>query len=447
MAALGRTDRRSGDEPSPAKPALPFLLRLSTMNGLALILAWAIVHALSGLAPPAGGSAGDEPWLDPLPVRPVRVLVARNVSQLRLRSASAVIATGELDPRESRISLRRWTVVESASAGEITIGRQSFTGPAVTLRSVTKPGVSIWLSVQRDGEWSPGRAYPGSLTIRLHGDGSLRVVNAVHLETYVGCVTGNEVWPTFHREAYRAQAIVARTFVLSRMRARRGARYDLVATEAAQVYRGWRDDDVGRRGREAARDTRGLVCAARVGDRITLFPTYYSSACGGVTQAGSVFGAGPELTPLQGNVPCDYCQIAPGQAYAWEPVSLELAEVLRRLQARSADFADWTQLTDIGIARWSAGGRPTHFYVTGAADQRRELDAESFRLAIGSRVLRSTYCQVLVQGTQVQFFDGHGFGHGVGLCQWGMEGQARAGKSALDILRYYYPEVVIRRAY
>jgi len=47
----------------------------------------------------------------------------------------------------------------------------------------------------------------------------------------------------------------------------------------------------------------------------------------------------------------------------------------------------------------------------------------------------------------VIFEDGHGFGHGLGLCQWGMQGQALEGKRAGEILRYYYPGSKLTRAY
>jgi stage II sporulation protein D len=62
-------------------------------------------------------------------------------------------------------------------------------------------------------------------------------------------------------------------------------------------------------------------------------------------------------------------------------------------------------------------------------------------------VIRSTDCHLRIEGDTLILQDGKGFGHGMGLCQWGMEGQARLGRTAAQILRYYYPESHLTRAY
>jgi stage II sporulation protein D len=61
--------------------------------------------------------------------------------------------------------------------------------------------------------------------------------------------------------------------------------------------------------------------------------------------------------------------------------------------------------------------------------------------------IRSTHFRVRIEGQEMIFEDGRGFGHGLGLCQWGMEGQAREGRTAGQILRYYYPGAQLTRAY
>jgi stage II sporulation protein D len=52
-----------------------------------------------------------------------------------------------------------------------------------------------------------------------------------------------------------------------------------------------------------------------------------------------------------------------------------------------------------------------------------------------------------VRGKVVEFREGRGFGHGIGMCQWGTEGQARMGRRAADILRFYYPGAHLTRVY
>jgi stage II sporulation protein D len=61
--------------------------------------------------------------------------------------------------------------------------------------------------------------------------------------------------------------------------------------------------------------------------------------------------------------------------------------------------------------------------------------------------MRSSDCTIVNRPDDIQFTDGRGFGHGVGLCQWGMQGQALLGRKAGQILKFYYPGVHLTRAY
>ena len=61
--------------------------------------------------------------------------------------------------------------------------------------------------------------------------------------------------------------------------------------------------------------------------------------------------------------------------------------------------------------------------------------------------MRSTHCDIRIGEDEVVFENGRGFGHGLGLCQWGGEGQAREGRSAAEIIRFYYPGAKLSRAY
>jgi stage II sporulation protein D len=75
------------------------------------------------------------------------------------------------------------------------------------------------------------------------------------------------------------------------------------------------------------------------------------------------------------------------------------------------------------------------------------MDAERWRIALGAHVVRSTAFDVRVRGGELSLDDGRGFGHGMGLCQWGAEGLARRGWRAGRILRLYYPGIHFVRAY
>jgi stage II sporulation protein D len=68
----------------------------------------------------------------------------------------------------------------------------------------------------------------------------------------------------------------------------------------------------------------------------------------------------------------------------------------------------------------------------------KKIDANKFRLTVGANVIKSTAFQVDRRGTKF-VFKGKGWGHGVGLCQWGAYGLAVGGKDWSEILNYYYP--------
>ena len=408
-----------------------------------LLLTWFSFRLLAVARPVEPQSA--EAWDEDLPIRPVRVLLAADAPRIRLRT-SGVVRLYDADGIDlGTFRAKRWHVVPAGSPPGLRFGSDDLDLDRVTLVPATSE--PIWLSVERQGAWSEERAYPGKLELTLSDTGAVSVINLPNVEAYVACVVAQEIWPSFHAEAYRCQAIATRTYVLYRMQRRNRRTYDVTSTEASQVYRGLRRDQVGRRAAAATRKTRGLVCAYSDRGDLRLFPTYYSSVCGGVTQSAELFNGVTPVAPLAGGVECDYCRDAPQDAYRWGPVTLPLKDVFERVTARYPDLQRLGRLTSVAISRRGASGRPSNILLTGAGGQKHEMSAESFRLAVGSRQLRSTWCEVTVRRGKVTFSNGRGFGHGVGLCQWGMQGQARAGKEAGEILRFYYPGCTVTRAY
>lgn len=317
--------------------------------------------------------------------------------------------------------------------------------PRMTFRP--SEGDAIRLSFDRAGQWSAEVAYPGLIHLTATDEGGLEVVNELDLERYVGCVVANEAWPTFDAEAFRAQAIVTRTFVLYQMSRRPNAPFDVSATQGSQVYRGIRDDAVGRRAVEAAEYTRGIVCTWRDRDEDRLFCTYYSAACGGMSQSAALLGPEGDVPPLRGGVKCDYCKIAPADTYRWGPVRLAADEVLARLIERYPDLASLGGITAVTPLEQTPAGRLVSIRIKGKHGANHDMLAERFRLAVGPTVIRSTDCQIRVKDGEMIFENGKGYGHGLGLCQWGTQGQAQAGKQAAEILRFYYPDAKLTRAY
>ena len=414
----------------------------------------------------------------PTPIRDVRVLLASAVRHAGVRAEELLTIRGDDGEILQTFPGGDWIEIAAEPGLGVRVGKGIWGQRALTL--LPGMGRSLWFSVSNDplsgasintvvspntvaspnavGSVNAVAAnrYPGALRIHLREDGLLDVVNLVDVERYVACVVAREAWPTFHIEAFRVQAVAARTFVLYQMLQRSAHDSDVTATQGSQVYRGIRDDSTGRRATLATDYTRGIACTFTDGGKDRLFCTYYSAACGGMSQAAAIFGSEGDIEPLAGGVPCDYCKIAPGETYRWGPVSLTRKEVLDRLKSRYRNLPSLNRINrirSIEVIERTPSGRPITLRITGSNKTRAREDsvfdilAERFRHTIGPGAMRSTDCRVRVMGRHVILDNGRGFGHGLGLCQWGAHGQALQGKTAGEILRYYFPGSKLTRVY
>jgi len=121
----------------------------------------------------------------------------------------------------------------------------------------------------------------------------------------------------------------------------------------------------------------------------------------------------------------------------------------RRLRDRYPKFDTLNRIERIEVVRSTPAGRPIRFELVDDEDRSIELEAENFRLAVDStgRVIRSNHFEVVAKSDEIILTDGRGFGHGVGLCQYGAHGLAKAGWDAERMLRHYYPSSHLTRAY
>ncbi len=272
-----------------------------------------------------------------------------------------------------------------------------------------------------------GREYRG--TFVRQPDGS--IVNVVDLEQYLYAVVPHEMPPSWPPAALQAQAICARTYVLQRSNPRRA--YDLVPSEADQVYGGVSAESPA--GRLAVDGTAGQVM--RFGNAYA--SVAYSSCCGGHTEA-SADAWGGEFLPYLAGVACPYCTQSPN--YRWT-ATVALSEIAQRFGSQLAAAG---MLQSVRIVELDASGRARAFELI--ADRGSALvKGTAFRLGLGPRVVRS----LLITGLRgdassaTVAIDGGGLGHGVGMCQWGARGMAQTGRSAHDIVAFYFPGTEMAR--
>jgi stage II sporulation protein D len=291
------------------------------------------------------------------------------------------------------------------------------------------------------------RRYRGSLRLVRRGDNAGAVINAVDIEDYLIGVVAAEVPSSFAPAALAAQAIAARTYAwYQKLTVGRSRDWDVTDSESYQVYIGVQSDARAAPAARAVRETRGLVCTWDSPEGPRVFPTYYSSTCGGCTRVARVRSNEPAFSPLCGGVLCDYCRHSP--VYRWEPLRLDKSVVTAKLRRQYPLFSSIGQIEAIEVVE-SVQGRPVRLKLLDGRGRSIDLDAEDFRLSLDSsgRLLKSTYCVPVSQGATFVFTEGRGFGHGVGMCQYGADGMARAGKTPGEILRHYYPSTELIRAY
>ncbi len=376
----------------------------------------------------------------------VRVLLLSNATECTVASAS-VLHVGHHDyaaavPAGEMASALEGPVKVTLSDGQIVVGTAVQPSDRVVI-STEQPHV-FTLNQQR---------YRGRLQLILNGDGrTFRAVNFVPLEPYLAGVIGAEMPDYWEPQALRAQTIAARTYCLyTKKRFGANRDWDVSSTQATQVYGG-----IGAESAQvwnAVNATYGKVLVskdARTG-RSDLFPAYFSSICGGHTEdCERVFGEA--FGPLKA-VPCPYCkEVAKMGLFFWPMAQFDKTTVTNRLIARYPSLARLGEITGIVAIEKSDYGqfaRLTRIRLTGSTGQTDTLRAEDLRLSLdpSGRKIQSTICHVVAWGNGWAFLSGRGWGHGVGMCQCGAEGMARLGKTAEQILQYYYPGSAIASLY
>jgi stage II sporulation protein D len=321
-----------------------------------------------------------------------------------------------------------------------------------------------------------GRGFRGTLELTTDDDGVPIVVNTVETGVYLASVVGSEEPSTWEPEALAAQAIAARTYLVSRLGGH--AHYDIEGDVRDQQY-----DGVGKEVRSTLRAvdrTAGLIATYR-GAPISAL---YSANAGGVTEdSENVFA---NALPYLRSVPSPGDEFAKNSSFgksSWEWDREFTAPLLAEfMRVRGLDVGTPTK---IEVIRKSATGRPILTRVTGTLGS-KEIRMETARFyfglksnmfdpvfrppqqewvnprdtdrlrdmdILGATKLRANYdftfdetgrrkgivvTEYLYQLPARFDFVGRGFGHSVGMSQWGAQGMALGGANYEQILKHYY---------
>ena len=277
------------------------------------------------------------------------------------------------------------------------------------------------------------RRLRGVVEIFRESDRQLLVVNRLDLESYLAGVLRHESSEHWPMEALKAQAIISRTYALyQKLELQRpgvSRLFDVTATVASQVYGGKQSER--RRTNRAVQETAGIVLA----DDGRLFPAYFHATCGGHTEDAAQLWQ-VELPPLRGRT-CPYCRSSPHFAWRREIMQKDLVAKLR------AHGAAMDRITAVSVPERDPSGRAVRVRFEGP-DGAVEVSGKDLRAWLGPSWLKSLLIEPRMEGYNV-IFDGHGWGHGVGLCQWGASEMALQGRTVKEILEFYYPGATLYR--
>ncbi len=286
------------------------------------------------------------------------------------------------------------------------------------------------------------------------------LINTLDLEKYLIGLVNAEFSTQWNEEAVGAQVIAARTYALFRVQEASldSDRYfDLESTVKDQVYPGaGKEDDVAQRSVER---TRSWILSASQTGVVSPVQAFYHSTCAGMTQTPQKVW-GPSRSSAGNKVPvrCSFCANSP--QIRWEveltlnevEAALKQAEALKQVSSNSQNQSG--KFVGIRVLERDINGRVSRvagqWMVNGRVRETPVL-ATAFRDGIGSQRLKSTIFEwQLIRrpsapGGMSYLVSGRGYGHGVGMCQWGAKTMGEKGFSMASILKHYYPSAILTR--
>ena len=297
-----------------------------------------------------------------------------------------------------------------------------------------------------------GLTYHGRLRLVPRGQERFDLINDLGIENYVKGVLARELLPKWDVQTYEAQAVVARTYAIYETKAANSsADFDVFADQRSQMYGGIAAESA--KAKAAVDATAGTVVVAGPAGQEHIFKAYFCSCCGGIGQsAADAFGdePSPELSEQSNGM---LCCAAP--FFTWGPIDISKAELTRRFRrfAQLHNRPDVMSATVAKIDIFSSNtlGRPVRFVATTTSGQRIFLSGEELRWAVNTDAtdttrLKSSLVKIVNTPKSIRF-TGHGYGHGVGMCQWTAQKRAEMGMPYDQIVTLAFPTSKLVKAY
>ncbi|MDR3275461.1 MAG: SpoIID/LytB domain-containing protein [Endomicrobium sp.] len=277
--------------------------------------------------------------------------------------------------------------------------------------------------------FAESKPYKGYLTVKKSGD-KLNVINVLNIEDYLKGVLPKEVDADWKVEALKAQGVISRTYTISNLNKHSAQGFDLCSTTHCQVYGG--------AGVEV--DACNKAVLATKSEFLTykgkFANTVFHANCGGHTENPQYIWNWKDIPPYLKGVKCDYCKDAPYTS--WEQV-LDESFIRKKLSNNNIG-----KIKKIKVKGKTAAGSAKELEILHSRGK-LTLNAYQFRLAVDAWQIKSHFFNSIKKDGDKFYFKGGGWGHKVGLCQWGAKVMAEKGKNYKNILYYFYPGTKITR--
>lgn len=273
-----------------------------------------------------------------------------------------------------------------------------------------------------------GSSYAGSINI-IYKDNTWYLVNGVGLEDYVCGVLGSESWPGWPLEVNKVFAIIFRSYVIAkRIEAREKKRlgrdfiYDVLNTNKHQTYKGSHTHKILK---QAVDDTRGIVLSHNHKPILAM----YDACCGGIIPAdmkGVNFTSAPYLARPYA---CTFCEQS--CSYAWS-ATYTFPEIIDFIKAHDKRI---TSIHQIQITNRDKAGIVHEIMVRSGKKKFKISGKKTYSLFKNIK----SYSFSVDKSADGYVFKGKGFGHHLGLCQWGARELVKRDWTCTNILNFYYP--------
>ncbi len=357
----------------------------------------------------------------------VRIAVMQNANNVPFHTTDNMIKVIEGNGKKHKITKNTSFVIREEN-GMVNMSGNMLVSPVYF--SVVKKKGNIEIN---------GKKFIGDIKVNVSSSGKLDIIEVLPMEKYLMGVIRREMSPKWPLEALKAQAVAARSYAYANLRPTQP--YDLTADVRSQVYAGIENPE--ENVVKAVEKTENIVL--KDDDKVLI--AYFHSHCGGMTETPDNVWENyrtkrvPVPSPFKKPVEDKYCaKAAPAEHKSWS-ISIPDSTILSLAKKKNSKVKKVSKLAKINKDK---SGRAISINAT-TNTKTVKIDVKELREAVGATKFKSSFITGISRNKSGWTIKGKGYGHGVGMCQWGAKAMADSDKDYKQILKHYYPGAKIEK--